>query len=72
MSAPPPNALQGAIQKLAFHEPLTAEEAEAFGQGTYGALLDDRFRKAIKRAVGNRGKPQAKSARSVDRLPCRT
>ncbi len=29
MSAPPPNALQGAIQKLAFHEPLTAEEAEA-------------------------------------------
>jgi anthranilate phosphoribosyltransferase len=28
MSAPPPNALQGAIQKLAFHEPLTAEEAE--------------------------------------------
>ncbi len=29
MSAPPPNALQGAIQKLAFHESLTAEEAEA-------------------------------------------
>jgi anthranilate phosphoribosyltransferase len=28
MSAPPPNALQGAIQKLAFHEPLTAEDAE--------------------------------------------
>ncbi len=29
MSAPPPNALQGAIQKLAFHQPLTAQEAEA-------------------------------------------
>ena len=29
MSAPPANALQGAIQKLAFHEPLTAEDAEA-------------------------------------------
>jgi anthranilate phosphoribosyltransferase len=29
MSAPPPNALQGAIHKLAFHEPLTAEDAEA-------------------------------------------
>jgi anthranilate phosphoribosyltransferase len=29
MSAPPPNALQGAIQKLAFHEPLTGEDAEA-------------------------------------------
>jgi anthranilate phosphoribosyltransferase len=29
MSAPPANALQGAIQKLAFHEPLTANEAEA-------------------------------------------
>ena len=29
MSAPPPNALQGAIQKLAFHEALTSEEAEA-------------------------------------------
>jgi len=28
MSAPPSNALQGAIQKLAFHEPLTAEDAE--------------------------------------------
>jgi anthranilate phosphoribosyltransferase len=32
MSAPPPNALQGAIQKLAYHEHLTAREAEeAFG-----------------------------------------
>jgi anthranilate phosphoribosyltransferase len=29
MSAPPPNALQGAIQKLAYHEHLTAGEAEA-------------------------------------------
>ena len=29
MSVPPPNALQGAIQKLAFHEALTADEAEA-------------------------------------------
>ena len=29
MSAPPPNALQGAIQKLAFHEPLTADDAQA-------------------------------------------
>jgi len=29
MSAPPVNALQGAIQKLAFREPLTAEEAQA-------------------------------------------
>jgi len=29
MSAPPANALQGAIHKLAFHEPLTAEDAEA-------------------------------------------
>lgn len=28
MSATPPNALQGAIQKLAFHEPLTADDAE--------------------------------------------
>jgi anthranilate phosphoribosyltransferase len=40
MSAPSANALQGAIQKLAFHEPLTAADAEsAFnivmqGQGT--------------------------------------
>ena len=29
MSAPTANALQGAIQKLAFHQPLTGEEAEA-------------------------------------------
>lgn len=29
MSAQPPNALQGAIHKLAFHEPLTAGDAEA-------------------------------------------
>ena len=29
MSAPATNALQGAIHKLAFHEPLTAEDAEA-------------------------------------------
>jgi anthranilate phosphoribosyltransferase len=29
MSATPPNALQGAIQKLAFHEALTAADAEA-------------------------------------------
>lgn len=29
MSAPPANALQGAIQKLAFREPLTAEDAQA-------------------------------------------
>lgn len=29
MSAPTPNALQGAIQKLAFHQPLTGGEAEA-------------------------------------------
>jgi anthranilate phosphoribosyltransferase len=29
MSAPPPNALQGAIHKLAFREPLTAADAEA-------------------------------------------
>ena len=29
MSAPPVNALQGAIHKLAFHEPLTAEDAES-------------------------------------------
>ena len=29
MSAPPANALQGAIQKLAFHEPLTADDAQA-------------------------------------------
>src|ERR1700737_4665430 len=29
MSAPPANALQGAIQKLAFHQPLSAREAEA-------------------------------------------
>jgi anthranilate phosphoribosyltransferase len=29
MSASPANALQGAIHKLAFHEPLTAEDAEA-------------------------------------------
>lgn len=29
MSAQPPNALQGAIHKLAFHELLTAEDAEA-------------------------------------------
>jgi anthranilate phosphoribosyltransferase len=29
MSAPPVNALQGAIQKLAFREPLTAADAEA-------------------------------------------
>ena len=28
MSAPPPNALHGAIQKLAFREPLTADDAE--------------------------------------------
>src|SRR3954468_11600056 len=40
MSAPQPNALQGAIHKLAFREPLTAEDAEgAFtvvmkGEGT--------------------------------------
>src|SRR5437764_2430359 len=29
MSAPQPNALQGAIHKLAFREPLTADDAEA-------------------------------------------
>lgn len=29
MSAPPLNALQGAIHKLAFREPLTASDAEA-------------------------------------------
>ncbi|HEX9085263.1 MAG TPA: hypothetical protein VF836_11020, partial [Gemmatimonadaceae bacterium] len=29
MNALPPNALQGAIHKLAFHEALTAEDAEA-------------------------------------------
>src|SRR6266480_2082320 len=29
MSAPPPNALQGAIHKLAHREPLTANDAEA-------------------------------------------
>jgi len=29
MSVPPANALQGAIQKLAFHEPLTAADAQA-------------------------------------------
>lgn len=29
MSASPANALQGAIHKLAFHEPLTAEDAQA-------------------------------------------
>src|SRR3954466_2183452 len=29
MSAPPANALHGAIQKLAFREPLTAADAEA-------------------------------------------
>jgi anthranilate phosphoribosyltransferase len=29
MSVPPANALQGAIQKLAFHEPLTSEDAQA-------------------------------------------
>src|SRR6266496_424520 len=29
MSAQPGNALQGAIHKLAYHEPLTAEDAEA-------------------------------------------
>ena len=29
MSAPSANALQGAIQKLAFHEPLTADDAQA-------------------------------------------
>ena len=29
MNAPAANALQGAIHKLAFHEPLTAEDAEA-------------------------------------------
>ena len=29
MSAPPANALQGAIQKLAYHEPLTADDAQA-------------------------------------------
>jgi anthranilate phosphoribosyltransferase len=29
MSAPPANALQGAIQKLAFREPLSADEAQA-------------------------------------------
>ena len=29
MSAPPTNALQGAIQKLAYHEPLTADDAQA-------------------------------------------
>lgn len=29
MSAPPANALQGAIQKLAFHLPLTSDDAEA-------------------------------------------
>jgi anthranilate phosphoribosyltransferase len=29
MSAPPANPLQGAIQKLAFHEPLTADDAQA-------------------------------------------
>ena len=29
MSAPPVNALQGAIQKLAFRQPLTADEAQA-------------------------------------------
>ena len=29
MNAPTANALQGAIHKLAFHEPLTAEDAEA-------------------------------------------
>ena len=29
MSAPPVNALQGAIQKLAFREPLTSQEAKA-------------------------------------------
>lgn len=29
MSAPPANALQGAIHKLAFHESLTAEDAQA-------------------------------------------
>src|SRR6476661_6644754 len=29
MSVPPANALQGAIQKLAYHEPLTAEDAQA-------------------------------------------
>jgi len=29
MSGPPANALQGAIHKLAFHEPLTGDDAEA-------------------------------------------
>jgi anthranilate phosphoribosyltransferase len=29
MSAPPPNALQGAIHKLAFREPLSADDAQA-------------------------------------------
>jgi hypothetical protein len=44
MSAPPANALQGAIHKLAFREPLTAADAEAAfdvvmqGQATWTAV----------------------------------
>ncbi|HVY18731.1 MAG TPA: alpha/beta hydrolase [Bauldia sp.] len=43
-----PNPLVGLIGKEVFSD----EEAEAFGQGTYGALFDDKLRAAIKRADG--------------------
>ena len=43
-----PNPLVGLIGK----EDFSDEEVEAFGQGTYGALFDDKLRAAIKRADG--------------------
>jgi pimeloyl-ACP methyl ester carboxylesterase len=43
-----PNPLVMLIGK----EEFTPEEAEAFGQGTYGALYDARFRAAVKRTDG--------------------
>ena len=43
-----PNPLVMLIGKQDF----TAEEVAGFGQGTYGALFDDRFRKTIERADG--------------------
>jgi pimeloyl-ACP methyl ester carboxylesterase len=43
-----PNPLVMLIGKEEFSD----EEAEAFGQGTYGALFNDQFRRAIKRTDG--------------------
>ena len=52
-----PESLQAGFQPnplvmLIGKEEFTPEEAEAFGQGTYGALYDAHFRAAVKRADG--------------------